>query len=149
MIITSNKKAYHDFHILEKFEAGMELQGSEVKSLRAGKANLLGAHVLIENNQAILYNSDIAAYDMATCKPHEPKRPRKLLLHKKEILKLHDETRIEGKTIVVLDLHWKNGKAKATIATAKGKTNHDKRQTLKEKASKREIQQSLRTNQKR
>lgn len=147
MAITSNKKAYLEYHILDKYEAGIELLGSEVKSLRAGKANLLGAHVLIENNQAILYNCDIAAYEKATIQTHEPKRPRKLLLHKKEIQHLHEETRIAGKTIIPLEIYWKNNRVKICIATAKGKTNHDKRESLKKKASERDMQQNLKTTQ--
>jgi SsrA-binding protein len=142
MSIASNRKAHHDFHILEKYEAGLELQGSEIKSLRAGKANLIGSYIQVQNGQAFLFGCDIAPYEKATIQTHEPKRPRRLLLHKKEILVLQEESRINGKTIVALDLHWKKGRVKLLLATAKGKNTHDKRDALRKKADQKEAAQA-------
>lgn len=141
MSITSNKKAYHEYHILEKFEAGIELLGSEVKAIRTGKANLLGAYVRIEENQAILYNCDIATYNTNIADQHAPKRPRKLLMHKKEIQYLNEETRIAGKALIPLEIYWKNNHIKLRIATAKGKNQQDKRQALKQKTIQKELKQ--------
>ena len=143
MSIVTNRKAHHDYHILEKYEAGIELTGSEVKSLRDGKANLLGSHIRIEGGEAFLYSCDIAPFEKATLNPHEPKRVRRLLLHKQEILVLRDETQIAGKTVVALDMHWKNGRVKVLLATAKGKHQQDKRRSLKESVQKREVAQAI------
>lgn len=142
-IIASNRKAYHDYHILEKYEAGIELLGSEIKSLRAGKANLASSHVQIENGEAYLHACDIARYEKAKIASHEPKRRRRLLLHKKEIQMLREETQIAGKAIVPLEILWRNGRVKVLIATAKGKNNPDKRDALKKKAEQRDLAQGL------
>jgi SsrA-binding protein len=133
-----NRKALRDFHILERYEAGIELKGSEVKSIRAGKANISDAFARIEKGQAFLYNADIQPYERASHEVPAAKRIRKLLLHRHEIDKLYGLTNIEGRALVILSLHWKNGKLKAEIGVAQGKVAHDKRADLKKRATDRE-----------
>ena len=134
-----NRKALRDFHILERLEAGVALKGSEVKSIRAGKANIADAFARIENGEAFLYGADIQPYAQASHDRPEPKRVRKLLLHRKEIDKLHGLTNIAGRTLVILKLYWKNGRVKAEIGVGQGKLAHDKRLDLKKRAADREI----------
>ena len=149
-IIATNKKATFDFFILDKFEAGIALQGSEVKAIRAGKVNLKDSFVKIVNGEAFLFQAHIAT--LATTNLHykpDEKRPRKLLLHKKEIDKLFGKSQVAGMSIVTLKLYFNaRNKAKLEIALAKGKNLHDKRESLKEKIQKREIAQSLKEMQK-
>ncbi|QOQ98637.1 SsrA-binding protein SmpB [Helicobacter winghamensis] len=149
-IIATNKKATFDFFILDKFEAGIALQGSEVKAIRAGKVNLKDSFVKIVNGEAFLFQAHIAT--LATTNLHyksDEKRPRKLLLHKKEIDKLFGKSQVAGMSIVALKLYFNaRNKAKLEIALAKGKNLHDKRESLKEKIQKREIAQSLKEMQK-
>jgi SsrA-binding protein len=133
-----NRKALRDFHILERYEAGIELKGSEVKSIRAGKANISDAFARIEKGQAFLYNADIQPYERASHEVPAAKRVRKLLLHRHEIDKLYGLTNIEGRALVILSLHWKNGTLKAEIGVAQGKVAHDKRADLKKRAIDRE-----------
>lgn len=133
-----NRKALRDFHILERFEAGIELKGSEVKSIRAGKANIGDAFVKIEKGQAWMYNADIQPYAQASIEVPAPKRVRRLLLHRLEINKLYELTAIAGRTLVVLKLYWKGGKLKSEIGVAQGKVAHDKRADLKKKVTDRE-----------
>ena len=133
-----NRKALRDFHILERYEAGLELKGSEVKSIRAGKANINDAFARIENGEAFLYNADIQPYERASHEIPSAKRVRKLLLHRAEIDKLYGETQVGGRALVLLNLHWKNGKLKAEIAVAQGKVSRDKRADLKKRATDRE-----------
>ncbi|WP_104721995.1 SsrA-binding protein SmpB [Helicobacter mesocricetorum] len=144
-IIATNKKANYDFFILEKYEAGIELKGSEVKSIRAAKVNLKDSFVKIIQGEAFLFQAHIAALGTTNLhyKPDE-KRPRKLLLHRKEIDKLFGKAQVGGMSIVALKIYFnKANKAKLEIALAKGKNLHDKRNSLKEKIQKREIAQSL------
>src|SRR5438046_6619623 len=110
-----NRKALRDFHILERYEAGLELKGSEVKSIRAGKANISDAFARIENGEAFLYNADIQPYDKASHEVPSAKRTRKLLLHRHEIDKLYGEYQVAGRDMVVLTLYWKNGRLTAAI----------------------------------
>jgi SsrA-binding protein len=138
-----NRKALRDFHILERYEAGIELKGSEVKSIRAGKANISDAFARVENGQAFLYNADISPYEKATHEIPPPKRTRKLLLHRHEIDKLYGEAQIKGRALVVLKLYWKNGKLKAELGVAQGKVAHDKRADLKKRAVDRETQREV------
>jgi SsrA-binding protein len=138
-----NRKALRDFHILERYEAGIELKGSEVKSIRAGKANIGDAFARIEKGQAFLYNADIQPYERASHEVPAAKRVRRLLLHRHEIDKLYGLTNIEGRTLVVLSLHWKNGKLKADIGVAQGKVAHDKRADLKKRATERETEREV------
>src|SRR3977135_3062145 len=116
-----NRKALRDFHILERYAARPELKGSEVKSIRAGKANINDAFARIENGQAFLYNADIQPYERASHEIPPPKRVRRLLLHRQEIDKLYGETAVAGRTLVALRLYWKNGKLKAELGVGQGK----------------------------
>src|SRR3981189_1636462 len=138
-----NRKALRDYHILERYEAGIELKGSEVKSIRAGKANISDAFVRIEKGQAFLYNADIQPYERASHEVPAPKRVRRLLLHKQEIEKLYGLTAIAGRTLVVLSLSWKNRKLKAESGVATGKVAHDKRADLKKRATDRETEREV------
>jgi len=118
----TNRKALRDYHILERYEAGIELKGSEVKSIRAGKANISDAFARIENGEAFLYNADIQPYERASHEIPEAKRVRKLLLHRQEIDKLYGETQVKGRALVVLKLYWKNGKLKAELGVGPKET---------------------------
>src|SRR5260370_5142695 len=129
-----NRKALRDFHILERYEAGIELKGSEVKSIRAGKANIGDAFARIDNGQAFLYNADIQPYEQASHEIPAAKRVRRLLLHRHEIDKLYGETQVKGRALVVLKLYWKNGKLKAELGVGQGKVARDKRADLKKRA---------------
>ncbi len=133
-----NRKALRDFHILERFEAGVELKGSEVKSIRAGKANIGDAFARIEKGEAFLYGADIQPYLQASHEIPATKRVRKLLLHRREIDKLYGLTAIAGRTLVILKLYWKNGRIKAEVGVAQGKEARDKRLDLKKRATDRE-----------
>ena len=138
-----NRKALRDFHILERYEAGLELKGSEVKSIRAGKANISDAFVRIENGEAFLYNADIQPYERASHEVPAPKRVRKLLLHRHEIDKLYGFSAVAGRALVVLSLYWKNGRLKSEIGVAQGKVAHDKRADLKKRATDRETEREV------
>ena len=141
--IASNRRAFHNYQILEKIEAGIELQGTEVKSIRAGFANLNNAFARVENNEAYLYDADIQPYARASHTQHEPKRRRKLLLHRSEITKLFSASAVQGQTLVALRLYWKNRRVKVEIGVGRGKSTLDKRHDLKEKAVKRETDRAL------
>jgi SsrA-binding protein len=134
----TNRKALRDYHILERYEAGIELKGSEVKSIRAGKANISDAFARIENGEAFVYNADIQPYERASHEIPDAKRVRKLLLHRQEIDKLYGETQVKGRALVVLKLYWKNGKLKAELGVGQGKEARDKRADLKKRAVDRE-----------
>ncbi len=141
--ISANKKAAHDFHILEKIEAGIELKGTEVKSVREGKINLRDSYARVEDGQCLLYNCDIQPYENASWEQHQPKRPRRLLLHKREIHRLYGSCQIEGKTLVALRAYWKGNRVKIELAIAKGKHQADRREDLKKKAVQREVQREV------
>jgi len=139
-----NKKAYYDYEILEKYEAGIALKGTEVKSLREGKANLRDAFVRIENGEAFLFNAYIAPYTHGNLFNHEPTRTRKLLLHKSEIKRLLGKTQEKGLTIIPLRMYFNNrGKVKVEIALARGKKKYDKRETIKRREMEREAQKAM------
>lgn len=140
-IICNNKKAYHDYFIEEKFEAGMVLQGTEVKSLRLGKANLNDSFALVRNGEAFLNNLHISPYDFGNRENHDPDRMRKLLLHKKEISRLFSKIREQGYSLVPLRLYFKSGMVKVEMGLAKGKKLYDKREDMKKKDQKREMAQ--------
>jgi len=140
-IICNNKKAYHNYFIEEKFEAGMVLSGTEVKSLRLGKANLNDSFALVKSGEAFLNNLHISPYDFGNRQNHDPDRMRKLLLHKKEITRLFSKIREQGYSVVPLKLYFKNGLVKVEMGLAKGKKMYDKRDDLKKKDQKREIAQ--------
>jgi SsrA-binding protein len=142
-VITVNRKAYHDYHIQESFEAGLVLKGSEIKSIRAGKVNLSDAYAKPENGELWLYNSHIASYDAASYNTHEPTRPRKLLLHRKEVDSLAGKVVQRGLTLVPLKLYIKHGVAKLELGVAKGKKAYDKRQAIARRDSDREVERAL------
>jgi SsrA-binding protein len=141
--IVSNRRAFHNYQILERIEAGIELQGTEVKSIRAGLANLNHAFARVDNGEVFLYDADIQPYERASHSQHEPKRPRKLLLHKSEIGKLFSASSVEGQTLVALRLYWKKSRVKVEIGVGRGKSTIDKRHYLKEKAVKRETDRAM------
>lgn len=137
-ILAKNRKANFEYFLLEKFEAGIELQGSEIKSIRAGQVSIGEAYIQIDNFEAWLINSHVAKYDAASIFNHDPKRKRKLLLHKKEINKIWNSVRQKGLTIVPTILYLSNGKAKIEIALAKGKKMYDKRDSIAKRDQERE-----------
>ncbi len=141
--IAKNKKAQFEYFILDTFEAGLALKGSEIKSVRAGQVSLQESYVQIENSQAWLINSHIAVYDAASYTNHDPKRPRKLLLHKKEIRELYMNVKQKGVTIIPVRMYLKNGRAKLEIAIAKGKKLYDKRQDIAKKDIQRDLDRSI------
>ncbi|AXN38695.1 SsrA-binding protein SmpB [Peribacillus butanolivorans] len=146
--LAQNKKAFHDFFIEDTFEAGIVLQGTEIKSIRAGKANLKDSFAKIENGELYLHNMHVSPYEQGNRYNHDPLRTRKLLLHKKEINKLIGETKETGYTIVPLKMYLKNGFAKVLIGLGKGKKQYDKREDLKKKEAKRDIERAFRDRQK-
>jgi SsrA-binding protein len=144
-VIAKNRKAFHDYHIEETFEAGISLVGTEVKSLRDGKANLKESYVIIKNNEAFLFGCHISPYTHGNIQNHEPLRTRKLLLHRKEIDKLWGSISQKGLALVPLKLYFKHGRAKLEIGLAKGKKQYEKRDTLKEREANREIERHMKT----
>lgn len=143
-LIASNKKAYHDYFVLQKFEAGLALTGTEVKSLRAGRANLKDSYVTFERGEAYLTGLHISPYSHGNLQNHEPERNRKLLMHRRELEKLHVDTTEKGLTIVPLRLYFKGSKVKAEIAVVRGKKQYDKRETEKKKELDREAAAAMR-----
>jgi len=141
--IATNRKAFRDYHILETMEAGIVLVGSEVKSLREGRANLRDSFARIKDDEAYLYNVHISPYGQAALNNHEPRRTRKLLLHRRELNGLIGRVAEKGLTLIPLKLYFKRGKAKVELALAKGKKFYDKRETLKARAHEREMATAL------
>jgi SsrA-binding protein len=141
--ISVNRKALRDYHILERFEAGLALRGTEVKSIRAGFANLSNAFARIERDEAFLYEADVQPYAKASFEQHEPKRRRKLLLHRKEIDHLLNLTLIKGHALVALRMYWKGARVKVELGVGKGKEKSDLRADLKERATKREVDREV------
>ncbi|EOT47091.1 MULTISPECIES: SsrA-binding protein SmpB [Enterococcus] len=142
-LIAQNKKARHDYSILDTMEAGIVLQGTEIKSIRNSRINLKDGFVRVRNGEAFLYNVHISPYEQGNLFNHDPLRTRKLLLHKKQIQKLFGETKTAGVTIVPLKVYIKDGYAKVLIGIAKGKREYDKRETLKRKDQDRQISRAL------
>ncbi len=142
-VITVNRKAYHDYHIQESLEAGIVLKGSEIKSIRAGKVNLSDAYAKPENGELWLHNSHIASYDAASYNSHEPVRPRKLLLHRKELDILAGKVMQKGLTLVPLKLYIKHGVAKLELGVARGKKVYDKREAIARRDAEREMDRAL------
>jgi SsrA-binding protein len=138
-----NRKAYHDYLIEERVEAGIVLKGSEIKSIRAGKVSLQDAYAKPENGELWLFNSHIASYDAASYNTHQPTRPRKLLLHKKEVAILTGRVKQRGLTLVPLKLYIKHGIAKIELGVGKGKKVYDKRETIMRRDTDREIERAL------
>jgi SsrA-binding protein len=141
--IAQNRKAFHEYLVLERIEAGIALQGSEVKSLREGQCNLKDSYAGVDNGQAFLYNCHISPYKSAGFFNHVPERPRALLLHRREIDRLFGRIQQKGLTLIPLRMYWKEGKAKVELGVCQGKKLYDKRQALKEKDLKREEQAAL------
>lgn len=137
--IARHKRARFDYHILDQWEAGLVLTGTEVKALRAGKATMSDAYGVVKDGEVFLLNLHIAPYDQGNVFNHEPTRTRKVLLHRKEIERLIGATQREGLTLVPLDLYFKEGRVKLTLALGKGKQQHDKREDLKRKDDEREM----------
>src|SRR5437868_1174753 len=142
-LVAQNRKARHDYHIEDVYEAGLVLTGTEVKSLRAGRASLVDGFAVLKDGEAWLQNVHIPEYLQGTWTNHEPRRARKLLLHRQELAKLEGKTREGGLTLVPLSLYFKDGRAKVEIALARGKKMHDKRQSLAEKQATREMAREL------
>ena len=144
-VIVTNRKAFHEYNIIETVEAGIALTGSEIKSVRAGKVSLGDAYVKSEGKQMWLYNAHVARYDAASYMGHDPVRPRRLLLHRKEILKFTSQSVQKGFTLIPLRLYIKDSYAKLEIALAKGKRQFDKREVIAERESKRRLDRVIKT----
>ncbi len=145
-IIAENRKAFHDYFIEEKYECGIALSGTEVKSLRAGKCNLKDSYVSVKNGEIFLVGVHISPYEMGNRFNLDPMRTRKLLMHKREIIRLYSITKQDGLTIVPTKCYFKDGKVKFEIGLARGKKNYDKRDSLAEKQAKRDIERAIKVN---
>ncbi|CAF0704498.1 SsrA-binding protein SmpB [Candidatus Methylacidithermus pantelleriae] len=142
--ILVNRRAYHDYHVVETLEAGIQLRGPEVKSLRLGRGNVAGSFARVEDGEAWLYHMDIQPYQNQPDPSFDPKAKRKLLLHKAEIRRLEGKLSIRGRTLIPLKLYWKNRKIKVLLGLAEGKSKGDKREALKEREAQKEIARALR-----
>jgi SsrA-binding protein len=142
-IVATNRKASHEYFLLENFEAGLALQGSEIKSIRAGQMSLAEAYIRTDGKEAWLVEAHVAPYEQASIYNHEPRRPRKLLMHKKEIRYMWNEVRQKGVTIIPLKVYLKDGRAKIEIALAKGKKLYDKRETIAKRDFQREVERGF------
>jgi len=141
--IAENRKAFHDFHLLETFEAGIMLLGTEVKAIREGRVNLRDSFARVEDGEVFLYNVNISPYSHRGYANHEPLRRRKLLLHREEIRKLIGKTVERGMTLVPVRLYYKNGRVKVAVSLAKGKKDYDKRETIKRREADRETRAAI------
>lgn len=139
-VLATNRKATHEYFLLERLEAGLVLQGSEIKSMRAGHISLAEAYVQVDGKEAWLIDAHIAPYEQASHYNHDPRRPRKLLLHRSQIHELWDEVRQKGVTIIPLKVYLKDGRAKIEIAVAKGKKLYDKRESIAKRDAEREAE---------
>ena len=142
--IASNRKAYHDYFVEDKYEAGIELKGTEVKSIRAGMVNLKDSYVVAKNGEAWAYGMHISPYDKGNIFNHDPDRPKRLLLHKKEISKLSSLIAQDGYTLVPLSIYLKDSRVKVELGVCKGKKNYDKREAAAERDAKRQIDRAMR-----
>jgi SsrA-binding protein len=142
-IVCQNRKAYHDYSIEETVEAGIQLLGTEVKSLRDGKANLKDSYVLIKDAEVVLLNCHISPYSHGNIMNHDPLRTRKLLLHRKEIERLRGKMQQKGYTLIPLKIYFKGPFAKVEVGLAKGKRQYEKRETIKEREAKRDIEKAM------
>ena len=143
--ISENRKAFHDFHLLESFEAGIALLGTEVKAIREGRVNLRDSFARVEGSEVFLYNVNISPYSHRGYADHEPLRRRKLLLHRNEIRKLIGKTVEKGMTLVPTRMYFKNGRVKVAVSLAKGKKDYDKRETLKRRETDRETRAAMKS----
>ena len=141
--IAENRKAFHDFHLLETFEAGLVLLGTEVKAIREGRVNLRDSFARVEDGEVFLYNVHISPYSHRGYADHEPLRRRKLLLHRSEIRKLIGKTVEKGMTLVPVRLYFKDGRVKVAVSLAKGKKDYDKRETIKKRETDRETRAAI------
>jgi SsrA-binding protein len=142
-IIATNRKARHDYHIDDTFEAGMTLTGTEIKSIRAGRVSLRDSFAVVKEGELWLMNAHIAPYDQGTYANHEPRRPRKLLMHRREINRIAGQLQEKGFTLVPLRLYLKNNLAKVELGLARGKKQYDKRAALRQKETRREIDRAV------
>ncbi len=140
--ILTNSKARHNYHILETFEAGIVLRGTEVKSLRAGQGQIRDAYAQVDEGEVWLHNAHIEEYSHGNLQNHAPKAPRKLLLHKSEIRKLFGLASVKGHALVPLSFYWKNGRVKVALAVGKGKVQYDKRESLKQRESEQQLKRA-------
>jgi SsrA-binding protein len=143
-LVAQNKRARYDYHIDETWEAGMVLQGTEVKSLRAGRASLVDGYAVVRDGEVWLMGVHIPEYTQGTWTNHEPRRPRKLLMHRREIVRLIAKTQEQGLTLIPLSLYFKDGRAKVEIGLAHGKRAHDKRQDIAKREASREMDRAVR-----
>ena len=144
--IINNRHAFHEYHILDTYEAGVVLKGTEVKSVMAARIQLKDSYVSVRDGEVWLFNTHISPYSHGNKQNHEPLRTRKLLLHRREIEKLERETVVKGMTLVVTRIYWKNGRIKFELGVAKGKKLYDKRETVKERTIEKETRQQLKEN---
>ncbi|MDQ3130044.1 MAG: SsrA-binding protein SmpB [Acidobacteriota bacterium] len=144
--IVNNRHAYHEYHILDTFEAGVVLQGTEVKSVMAARIQLKDSYVSVRDGEIWLFNAHISPYSHGNRQNHEPLRTRKLLLHRREIEKLERETVVKGMTLVITRIYWKNGRIKFELGVAKGKKLYDKRDAVKERVIEKETRRELKEN---
>ena len=142
--IATNKKARYDYHLMDRFEAGMVLQGTEVKAIRAGRMNLTDSYARVEKGEVFLLEAHIGPYEQGSHENHEPKRKRKLLLNRREIKRIEGKTRPTGMTIVPTKAYFSNGKVKVEIAVARGKHDYDKREDMRREVDQRAIQSYMR-----
>jgi SsrA-binding protein len=141
--ISKNRKAFHDFNIVDKFEAGIELKGTEVKSIREGHVHLRDAFAVVQNGQIFLVGCDIKPYQSASHEQHEPRRPRRLLLHRREIDRIEIKLEEKGFSMPALRLYWKEKRVKVELGLGRGKAQYDKRHTLKKKVQDREAKREV------
>ncbi|AJO21922.1 SsrA-binding protein SmpB [Weizmannia coagulans] len=146
-VLAQNKKASHDYFIEETYEAGIVLQGTEIKSIRAGRVNLRDSFARVENGEVFVYGMHISPYEQGNRYNHDPLRPRKILLHKKEIDRLAGVTKEKGYALIPLKIYIKNGYAKVLVGLARGKKNYDKRESMKKKEAAREIERAFKARQ--
>jgi len=143
-VVATNRKAKFEYFLYDRYEAGLVLKGSEIKSIRAGQMSLAEAYIRVDGREAWLVDAHVAPYEQAGIYNHDPQRPRKLLLHRREIDKLWDQVRQKGMTVIPLRVYLKDGLAKIEIAVAKGKKSYDKRQTIAKRDAQRELERQLR-----
>ncbi len=146
-VVARNKKAYHDFFIEEKYEAGIELMGTEVKSIRNSRVNLREGYIKVEKGELLLYNVHVSTYEQGNRYNHDPLRTRKLLMHRREINRLFGKVKEKGYTLVPLQMYIKKGLIKVEVGLARGKKKHDKREVLAEKTAQREIERAFKEKQ--
>lgn len=143
-VLAENRKARHEYFIEETYEAGIALVGTEVKSCRLGRVSLQDSHARVENGEVFLYDVHISPYEAGNRFNHDPKRPRKLLLHKQEIMRLYGKVRERGYTLIPLKFYLKNGRVKVELALARGKKKYDKREDIKAREVRRELERAMR-----